>query len=201
MDATLPLHTERLALREFEERDWTAVHRYAADPEVVRFMQWGPNAEAETQGFVARAIAAQAAQPRTGYELAIVRAADGQLIGSGGLRLADAQARSGSIGYCLARPFWGRGYATEAAKALLGLAFDSLGLHRVWAACDVENAASARVLQKAGLIREGRLREHKWVKGRWRDSLLFALLDREWDRLQTAHIPCPAAATGAAGAT
>lgn len=198
MNAMLPLRTERLTLREFGHRDWTVVHRYASDYEVVRFMEWGPNTEADTQAFVARAVAAQAEEPRTAYELAVVRRADGRLVGSSGLHVRGADARSGWIGYCFARAFWGRGYATEAAKALLGLGFDGLGLHRVWATCDVENHASARVLEKAGLIREGRLREHKWVKGHWRDSFLFALLDREWDRLQTASIPCPAPAAAEA---
>ncbi|MFW6162462.1 MAG: GNAT family N-acetyltransferase [Planctomycetota bacterium] len=204
MNAMLPLRTDRLVLRDFEERDWRAVHRYATDYAVVRFMEWGPNTKADTQAFIARAVAAQAAEPRMTYELAVVGQADGRLIGSCGLRLSGGDARSGSMGYCLARPFWGRGYATEAARALLRLGFEDLGLHRVWATCDVENHASARVLAKAGLIREGRLREHKWVKGHWRDSHLFALLDREWDRLQTAQIPCPAAAaeeTASAAAT
>ncbi len=192
MNATLPLHTGRLTLRELEDGDWEAVHHYASDYEVVRFMPWGPNTEDDTKAFIARAMAHRAEQPRTAYELAVVRNADGRLIGGCGLRITDAGELRGSIGYCFSREVWGRGYATEVARALLGFGFEALGLHRIGAACDADNLASARVLEKAGMLREGRLREHQRLRGRWRDSFLYGLLDREWDRLQTAGIPCPA---------
>ena len=88
----------------------------------------------------------------------------------------------GWIGYSLNRKFWGQGYATEAAEALVKFGFGQLNLHRIFATCDPFNVASARVLEKAGMQREGHFRQHKWVKGKWRDSLLYAILDCEWRR-------------------
>jgi len=190
MNATLSLETERLTLREFVETDFGAVHAYASDLEVVRFMPWGPNTPEDTQAFLARTIARYAETPRTHYDFAIGVTGSGRLVGGCSLRVTSEEHREGSIGYCLHRGVWGRGIATEAARALLALGFGELGLHRVFAMCDAENVRSARVMEKVGMVREGRLREHRCIRGRWRDSLVYGLLDREWDRLQTAHIPC-----------
>ena len=75
---------------------------------------------------------------------------------------------------------WGRGYTTEAARAMIDFGFRELGLHRIWADCDPRNVASWRVLEKLGLRREAHLRQNARIKGEWVDSLLYAILDREW---------------------
>lgn len=172
--------TERLALRDFEEADWTSVHSYASDPQVVRYMDWGPNTDKESKNFVSRAIAFQKVQPRRNYTLAIVLKHKERLIGGCGIHVSGPDNREGWIGYCLHRDFWGKGYATETAKALLNFGFDQLDLHRIFATCDPANVKSERVLEKIGMKREGHLREHKWTKGEWRDSLLYAILEHEW---------------------
>ncbi len=82
------------------------------------------------------------------------------------------------------RGFWEKGYATEASRALMDFGFAELGLHRIFATCDPANTASAHVLEKLGMKREGRLREHKWSKGKWRDSFLYAMLEQEWKGLE-----------------
>ena len=185
------LKTERLTLREFESSDWRAVHEYGADPEVVRYMQWGPNTEKETQDFVRRAMVHQREQPRRHYGLAVVLQAEDRLIWGCGLTVSAPEYRGGWIGYCFNRSFWGHGYATEAARVLLWFGFNRLRLHRIFAACDPVNAASARVLEKVGMRREGHLVEHQCQKGRWRDSYLYAILEREWN-LTSAQAPSSA---------
>lgn len=174
---SLPLESERLLLRDFVEDDWRAVHGYSSDPEVVRFMVWGPNDEAQTHAFIKRMLAQPVQQPRSAYELAVVRKADGQLIGACGLRLRSVEDREGDIGYVFSRAAWGQGYATEAARTMIDAGFRQAGLHRIYATCDPRNLASARVLEKSGMQREGRLRQHKLAKGAWRDSLLYAVLE------------------------
>ena len=170
------VRTDRLVLRELEEVDWEAAHSYASDPEVVRYMDWGPNTEDETRKFIQRASEGQREQPRKNYELAIVLKEDGQLIGGCGIHVSDPINREGWIGYCLSRHFWRRGYATETAKALLRFGFDQLNLHRMFALCDPENIASAHVLEKAGMQQEGRFRERKFRKGTWHDELVYAII-------------------------
>ncbi len=177
------LTTDRLLLRDFDELDWQALHEYACDPEVVRHMEWGPNTEEESRDFIRWAIAYQKEQRRRNYELAVVLKTEDRLIGGCGIHVSEPDSREGFIGYCFNRLFWGQGYATEAARALLEFGFNQLGLHRIFATCDPENIASAHVLEKIGMQREGHLREHKWAKGKWRDSLLYAVLEQEWDRV------------------
>ena len=143
-------------------------------------MPWGPNTEEETQEFVRKAMASQGETPRTAFECAVVLKAEGRLIGGCGLRIRSAAHREGVIGYCFGRDVWGNGYAPESARALLGFGFGQLELHRIFADCDVRNGASARVLEKIGMQREGRLREDMWYKGDWRDSYRYSILEQEW---------------------
>jgi RimJ/RimL family protein N-acetyltransferase len=168
----------RLLLRELEGGDWEAVHAYAVDDAVVRYMPWGPNTPTQTRDFLRLAAEHRRERPRHHYDLAVVLA--GRLIGACGLHVSAPELDEAFIGYALSRPFWGHGYATETARGLLALGFEKLGLHRIFAVCDPANVASARVLEKAGMRREGHLREHRWQKGQWCDSLLFAMLRREW---------------------
>jgi ribosomal-protein-alanine N-acetyltransferase len=168
---------DRLVLRDLEESDWQAVHSYASDPEVVRYMDWGPNTEDETKNFIQRSIANQKEQPRRNYTLAIVLKLDSQLIGGCGVHLSDPDNREGWIGYCLNRHFWRQGHGTETARALLRFGFDQLNLHRIFALCDPGNIASVHVLENVGMQREGHLRERKLRKGKWHDELLYAILD------------------------
>lgn len=172
--------TPRLVLRDFNEEDWRAVHEYATDLEVVRYMPWGPNSEKETSAFIERVLAAQDERPRTKFEFAVTLGESGTLIGGCGIRVASKRDRSANMGYCLRRDAWGRGYATEAAAAVLEFGFDVLNSHRIFATCDTENLASARVLEKVGMRREGHFREDTRIRGRWRDSYLYAVLEHEW---------------------
>jgi ribosomal-protein-alanine N-acetyltransferase len=84
------------------------------------------------------------------------------------------------IDYELDPRYWGCGYATEAAGGIVAFGSREVGLHRICAWCIVENVASGRVLEKIGMQEEGRLREKEWMKGRWWDTLLYAILEHEW---------------------
>ena len=95
------LRSPRLYLREFGDDDFDAVHAYATDPEVVRYMTWGPNSEAETRDFLGRAQSHTEVDPRVQYELAVIRGDSDQLIGGVGLHVEGAKAM---LGYCFARP-------------------------------------------------------------------------------------------------
>jgi RimJ/RimL family protein N-acetyltransferase len=176
----MAIETPRLILRELGDNDAPAVQSYAGDIEVVRYLDWGPSTPEDTVRFLAVARAARDAVPRTAHHLAIVLKADGRLIGGCRIEIRSAAHGSGDLGYVLARQAWGHGYATEATRALLGFGFERLALHRIWATCDVENRASARVLEKVGMRREGHLRQNVRRKGEWGDSYLYAILAPEW---------------------
>ena len=112
-----------------------------------------------------------AAIPRTGYTLALTESA-GRPFGSVGL-YRDGPHHA-ELGFAVSRDRWGQGYATEAARAVLDFGFADLGLRRIYATCRRENVGSSRVLEKIGMSREGRLRDHVLIRGDWRDSLLYA---------------------------
>jgi len=173
------LKTRRLLIREFTQDDYLGVHAYASDPEVTRFMEWGPNTPEETRAFLSRAAEHQRENPRFNYTLAIEHPQDG-VIGGCGVYVTSLQNRNASIGYCLSRLHWGRGYATEVASKLIAYGFEALGMHRITATCDPRNTASWRVMEHSGMRREGLLREDKQVRGEWRDSLVYSILRGEY---------------------
>jgi RimJ/RimL family protein N-acetyltransferase len=106
-----------------------------------------------------------------------------ELMGAIGVRV-DARHAHAELGYWLGTPYWGRGYATEAAEALLQYGFGTLGLHRIFAHHFVRNPASGRVLQKIGMQREGRLREHVRRWERFEDLEEYGILRAEYDARQ-----------------
>jgi RimJ/RimL family protein N-acetyltransferase len=176
MIVAMELVTSRLLLREFSASDYEAVHAYAADPEVTRFMDWGPNGPEDTVAFLAEVRRAALVVPRLGYSLAVVVCAAGDLVGAVHLGETSRAHRRGEMGYVLAQVHWRMGYATEAATAVLRFGFDEVGFHKITATCDPDNVASARVLEKIGMQYEGHLRRHLLIRGQWRDRLTFAAL-------------------------
>jgi RimJ/RimL family protein N-acetyltransferase len=170
------LSSERLVLREFLATDAPDVHVYASDPEVVRYTDWGPTTNlAETQERVV-AKAVRGVEADDVYSWAVTVRGEDRVIGSAEVRIESRDHQRAEFGYVFAREVWGRGLATETALLLRDTAFGPFGLHRLYATCHPDNAASVRVLKKAGLQLEGRLRDHLWVRGAWRDSLLFAAI-------------------------
>jgi RimJ/RimL family protein N-acetyltransferase len=175
------LATARLRLRDFTDDDWPAVLAYQSDPRYLRYYAWTGRTEPEVRAFVGRFVAQQAEQPRQRFQLAVVLPGAGRLIGNAGVRRDPERPWEAELGYELAPDFWGRGYATEMAGALLAFAFGELHVHRLAAHCVADNTASARVLEKLGFRLEGRLRDQDWYKGRWWDLLCYGLLEAEWE--------------------
>lgn len=172
--------TSRLVLREFVPEDWRAVLAYQSESTYLRYYDWIERTPADVQAFVQQFIDWQREVPRYRYQLAITLPETGELIGNCGLRLEHPGAHEGDIGYELAPAYWGNGLATEAARSMLALGFGELRLHRIWAWCITGNRASARVLEKIGMQREGHHRDKEWFKGRWWDTYTYAMLAREW---------------------
>jgi len=189
------IETERLILREFHENDWPAMLAYWKNPLYGRYNPELADPESFVRDLVTRFVTAQAEQPRSARQLAIVDPASGQMIGTCGIRINDPVQREGNIGYELDPDVWGCGYATEATSAILRFSFEELGLHRVWAECVADNTGSVRVLEKLGLRREAHFREHRWFRDRWWDTRIYAILDHEW-REHPPVVGSPLAATG-----
>jgi ribosomal-protein-alanine N-acetyltransferase len=168
------LATARLRLRAPVLDDAAAIFaEYAQDPEVTRYLTWQPHASVEvTREFLRRCAEAWRGDREFPWALTL-RERDRAI----GMLTLRAEGHRVNLGYALARPYWGRGLMTEAAAAVVQWALAQPDVYRVWAVCDVENAASARVLEKAGLEREGVLRRwihHPGAGSTPRDCLCYA---------------------------
>ena len=176
------IETERLILRPIETGDWQAIHRFTSLPEVVRYLHDEPFTEDDSRAFAAR-WADQARQNSDWPEvLAVLLRADGRLIGYVPFERYNPQYRTREIGWVFHPEAHGQGYATEAARAVLGLAFETLGVHRVIATCDPRNTASYRVMEKLGMRREGRHVKAVKIHGESCDEYFYAILAEEWAR-------------------
>lgn len=170
--------TERLLLRGFTMADAPRVQELAGAREVASTTLTMPHPydDGGAEAWIAGHAAAWEARKR--LTLAITTAADG-VIGGIGLNLVPAH-RQGEVGYWIGMPYWNRGFATEAAGAVLAYGFDELGLHRIAARHFPRNPASGKVLLKLGMLHEGTLREHVWKWDRFEDLECYAILGREW---------------------
>ena len=181
VQTTLPtppevIATERLVLRRPRLSDADDIFdNYAADPEVTRYVTWPPYT---VRSEVAPFLQSRLARWDSGEEFSwvITRPREGRVIGMIACRVCD---HAVDIGYVLSRHFWNRGYVTEAASAIVDWAINLESVYRVWAVCDVENKASARVLEKIGMQREGILRRyivHPNVSPEPRDCFVYSTI-------------------------
>jgi RimJ/RimL family protein N-acetyltransferase len=154
------------------------MHAIESRPEVARWLYWEPRTEAESREALERRIARARDAPETGVTFGVEVVATGELVGH--VSLTVEPHGQGEIGFIFNPDHQRRGYATEAAAAVLAVAFDVYGLHRVFGRLEARNLASARVLEKLGMRREALLRENEWVKGEWQSELVYAVLSREW---------------------
>lgn len=147
--------------------------KYAQDMEVTRYLIWRPHKDVGvTEEFIQRCIASWS--NGEAFPWVIVRKTDNELIGMFELRIDQFRA---DFGYVIAKEYWRLGYATEVANLVVEWALNHEEIYRVWATCDVENIASARVLEKVGMVREGTLRRfavHPNISSEPRDSYCYS---------------------------
>ncbi len=179
---TAPLRTSRLLLRTMTGEDVDDIHAYQSRAEVCRYLMWEPRTRDEVAEKVAEYSNAIALRGDGDYwQLAVERASDpGRVIGDVFFTIKSGANATGEIGWTLHPDQGGQGYMTEAASAVLAIAFDEIGLHRVLADLDPRNVASVALCKRLGMREEAYFVEDLWVKGGWADTGIYAILDREW---------------------
>jgi RimJ/RimL family protein N-acetyltransferase len=176
-----PLQTERLLLRPFTTGDLDALLAIQSRDDVTRYLYWDPRTAAEVREVLDRKVRSTAIVAEgDNLSLAAVLRESGELIGDCSLRWLSAEHRQAEIGFIFHPDHHGHGFATEAAAALLALAFDDLKVHRAIGRLEARNTASARVLERLGMRKEAELVENEHVKGEWQSEVVYALLEREW---------------------
>ncbi len=179
-----PIHTRRLRLRPLDVSDTDDLLAYRSLEDVCRYVPFQPMtpasiAEKLATGWSRHQITGEGEGLTLGVELAKV----GTVIGDVMLHFGSAEHRSAEIGWVLHPAHSGQGYATEAAHAMLHLAFDQLGVHRVVARVDARNIASLRLAERLGMRREAHLIQNEWFRGGWIDEIDFALIEEEWTQM------------------
>jgi ribosomal-protein-alanine N-acetyltransferase len=171
------LDGRQVRLRDFRHDDLDASMRVVGDDRVTRWLSFNSLTREQQAERLTGAIERAAEDPRQEWYLAITTQTD-DLIGF--VRIGLSGVKAGKLGYAIAADHWGHGYATDAAQAMVTFGFEVLGLHRITAAIGPDNAPSIAVVKKLGFIREGRLRDHVFTNGAWRDSELYSILVHEW---------------------
>lgn len=177
----LPIETERLILRAFNRGDVDAVFAYRQREDVARYLFDVPMThETCAEAVQARIRQVSLAEQDDRITLAVERKGDGAMVGEVTLIWRSVADRQGEVGYILNPDHQGRGYATEAVRAMISMGFVDLELHRIYARCDMRNTPSYKVMERLGMRREASFREHRMVKGDWSDEYIYAILSREW---------------------
>ena len=177
----VPILTDRLILRPHRMTDLDDLVRFHGDPDVVQYLPWPVRDRAATEQALRMKLGqAHVTEPGQWLVLAVELCETATVIGEVLLKWVSATDRQGEVGFAFARDHHGHGYAAEAADAMLRMGFEGLGLHRISAVCIAENHASAKLLQRLGFNRQGRLVDNVWFKDRWATQLIFALTGDEW---------------------
>ncbi|TWD81279.1 RimJ/RimL family protein N-acetyltransferase [Kribbella amoyensis] len=176
-----PIRTERLDLRPHRRDDLDDLFAFHSRPEVVRYTPWPVRDREETRIALEAKLARDAlTEPGQWLVLAIELRETRTVIGEVLLKWVSDIDRQGEIGFALHTDYHGRGIAAEAARAVLRLGFEDLGLHRICGICVDANAASAGLLQRLGMTLEGRFVDNAFFKGEWITELLFAIREDDW---------------------
>ena len=182
---TLPIYTERIIIRKFEDGDAPDIVEYSvgADFWLSRNIDW----EATEEAVVAYYEPMRDVYPESyakWLDLVIELKANSKVVGSVGIGFANREREQAMVGCLLSCQYQGRGIATEALKALISFGFGSMGLHRIYARTGSLNTASWHLMERVGMEREAHFRKSHKVKDEWDDEFVYAVLADEWRLMQ-----------------
>jgi len=172
----------RLAFRKLSMKDADTIFHYASDPEVTRYVLF-PTHKSMDDTFAFIQINLDKYKDGETASWGVTLKETGELIGTADFVWWNVYHKKAEVGYCLAKEHWNQGFATEALMSLVHFGFTHLNLHRIEARCFEENIASSRVIEKAGMHKEGILKEALWAKGKYRNVWQYALLQKEYEIL------------------
>ncbi|TRZ37373.1 N-acetyltransferase [Niallia circulans] len=173
----MEIRTSRLLIREFTKSDWPKVYEYTSNSNVMHYIPEGVMTVEQTQQLI------RDNQGENAEYFAVILAAEKKLIG----HIAFFKyfgVHTYEIGWVFHPNFFNKGYATEAAKAVLAYGFESMKLHRIIATCQPENVPSYRVMEKIGMRKEGFFKKCIPAGDGWWDEYYYAILKEEWDGIR-----------------
>lgn len=189
------LLTQRLTLRPLQMQDARDFYAYAKDPRVAEYVFWDAHESLGQTRAILRGLIHQSRQERL-FTKAIVINSDQRMIGTIGLVARDVDNQTAEVGFSLSAAYWGQGLMSEALGAYLRYLFSLPDINRVEAQHDVLNPASGAVMDKAGMVKEGVLRERIYYKKRYASVVLYAAIKGQWQQKQ---VKCPMRAANKSG--
>ncbi len=176
----MKLETERILLRPIEIRDLESIHRLHSFPESARYNTLPiPRNIDQTRKTIEPWLAENRMSDAKSYTFALHLKRETTFIGLCGIKLSRDKYKRAEIWYIVDPEYWNRGYATETVQAIIRFLFEKFDIHRIEAGCAVENSASIRVLEKAGMTKEGIRRKILPLQSGWADNYLFAILETD----------------------
>ena len=177
---TIEISTERTRLRLIELSDLDSIHTLHSLPETDAFNALGiPENIEETKSIIEPWIAENRWNTIKNYTFAIENNLNNDFIGLFGLKLGSEKYKLGEVWYKVHSDYWNKGIATEVLAKMIDYGFNELNLHRIQAGCAVENIGSIKVLEKVGMIKEGRKRQILPLKSGWSDNFEYAILETD----------------------
>lgn len=180
MKMILPIETDRLILRKYEDTDVEDIVEYSSDPTITEDVDWEPTAEG-VKGFIENQREVYPDEDPKWLDLAIELKEERKVIGTIGIGVVSREHEQGIVGWALGVAYQRKGYATEAARAIVEFGFRSMGLHRIIAKSDETNTRSWLLMERIGMRREAHFKHSKFQKGEWRSKLVYAVLADEWN--------------------
>jgi len=182
---SLPIETERLVLRKYQDRDVRDIVEYSreADFWLARSLDWTPTSAGVKAYFEAQRDLQPEAFPQW-MNLMMELKRDRKVVGCVGIGVTNKEQGQASIGWMLSCRYQGQGLATEAAQALVDFGFRSMELHRIFARTGKANTRSWRLMERLGMRREAHFRQSHKVRDEWDDEFVYAILAHEWKRVR-----------------
>lgn len=177
-----PIETKRLTLRPFAQADLDALANILARPDVMRYLYEEPRTRPEVAATLDEWVTMHAlTHEGDTLMLAIVMRETDQMVGNARLTWTSQRHSQGEIDFAMHPDFQGKGYAREAAEAILNVGFRAIDLHRIAGRADDRNANAIHVMERLGMRREAHFHQCEFVKGEWTSQLVYAILREEWE--------------------
>lgn len=171
--------SDRLILRDYTSNDSSFYEELEQNPLSYKYENTAPDAKQIKDDFLS-ILSQVTSDPRENYDLAICTKLGSKPIGNVSIKLNWEDIREWEIGWVLLPEYWKMGYATEAVKSLIDYAFKYLNAHRIVAYANAENLQSEKVMIRAGMIKDGVLRETRFCNQQWCNEIIYSSLEQEW---------------------
>ena len=176
------LETNRLILRSINLGDKNEVFEYRSDAEANKFQGWIPKTIDDVEDFIEK-TAKQIDEPETWFQFVVIEKETQKIVGDLGIHFFDSENKQVEIGCTLNKHFQNKGYATESLKRIIDFLFKELNKHRIIASIDPDNKNAIRLVERIGFRKEAHFVESLWINGKWADDLIYALIEKDWEKL------------------